>query len=65
MPTRMPSDRHHVRVEERVATFSPSTAPSTVIAGVIMPSPYSSAAPKIPSSTSTGQRQPRRRAAAG
>jgi hypothetical protein len=30
-----------------VATFNPSTAPSTVIAGVIIPSPYSSAAPKM------------------
>ena len=38
-----------------VATFSPSIAPRTVIAGVIMPSPYSSAAPKIPSRISTGR----------
>ena len=29
--------------------FRPSMAPRTVIAGVIMPSPYSSAAPKMPS----------------
>ena len=38
--------------------FEPSTAPSTVIAGVIIPSPYSSAAPKMPISTSTGKREP-------
>ena len=31
-----------------VATPRPSTAPSTEMAGVMMPSPYSSAAPKIP-----------------
>ena len=37
-----------------VATLSPSTAPSTVIAGVIMPSPYSSAAPKMPIRTRIG-----------
>ena len=38
-----------------VAMSSPSTALSTEMAGVIMPSPYRSAAPKMPSSTS-GQR---------
>ena len=39
-----------------VATRSPSTAPSTVIAGVMTPSPYRSAAPNNPSvmSTDTG-----------
>ena len=37
-----------------VATSRPSTAPSTEIAGVIMPSPYSSAAPKRPSAISSG-----------
>ena len=35
-----------------VATSRPSTADSTEIAGVIMPSPYSSAAPNRPSMTS-------------
>ena len=32
-------DRHDVRSNSGVATLSPSTAPSTVIAGVIIPSP--------------------------
>ena len=36
-----------------VATAMPSTAPSTEIAGVITPSPYSSAAPNRPSPTSS------------
>ena len=41
-------------VKNGVATSRPSTAPSTEIAGVIMPSPYSSAVPKMPSAISTG-----------
>ena len=36
-----------------VATWMPWTAPSTEIAGVMIPSPKNSAAPKIPSVTST------------
>ena len=36
-----------------MATCTPWTAPSTEIAGVIMPSPKNSAAPKIPSVTSS------------
>ncbi len=36
-----------------VATLSPSTAEITEIAGVIMPSPKNSPAPKMPSVTST------------
>ena len=42
-----------------VATSKPSTALSTEIAGVMMPSPYSSAVPNTPSITEAG------RAAAG
>ncbi|MGC4081234.1 MAG: hypothetical protein QM736_03730, partial [Vicinamibacterales bacterium] len=39
-----------------VATLSPSIAPRTVMAGVIMPSPYSNAAPNSPMSANFGQR---------
>ena len=38
-----------------VATCTPWTDPSTEMAGVMMPSPKNSAAPKIPSVTSTPQ----------
>ncbi len=47
-------------VNNGVATSRPSTAPSTEIAGVIMPSPYSSAVPKMPSAISTGRPTARR-----
>ena len=47
-------NRHDVRSKKGVSTCSPSTAASTLIAGVIMPSPYSIDAPKTPSRTSTG-----------
>ena len=40
------------------AILSPSTALSTEIAGVIMPSQYSSAAPKMPSAISTDAVRP-------
>ena len=56
MPTMIASDNGITYgLKSGVATVSPSIAPSTVIAGVIMPSPYSSAAPKMASSTSTGR----------
>ena len=40
-----------------VATLIPSIALNTEMAGVIMPSPYSKAAPKTPSPTSTARRR--------
>ncbi len=40
------------------ATFRPSTALSTEMAGVMVPSPYSSAAPKRPSTTSSRRGRP-------
>ena len=40
------------------ATSKPSTALSTEMAGVIRPSPYSSAVPKTPSMTSAAVRRP-------
>ena len=39
-------------------SFNPSIAESTEIAGVMTPSPYSSAAPITPSRTSSGSRSP-------
>ena len=44
-----------------MATFRPCRAPSTEIAGVIIPSPRNSAAPKIPSVTSSATRAGRLR----
>jgi hypothetical protein len=47
-----------------VATSSPSTALSTEMAGVMMPSPYKSEVPKSPSRMSS-QRPPPRRTVGG
>ena len=44
--TRLIGSTHCLNTGE--TTSSPSTAPSTVIGGVIMPSPKNNAAPKIP-----------------
>ena len=52
--SRIAADRYGTMV---VPTGRPSTAPSTEMAGVMMPSPYSSAAPNSPAPTSTVRRR--------
>ena len=52
-PSRIATDSGTTRCASAgVATWTPWIAPSTEIAGVIMPSPKNNAAPKIPSVTS-------------
>ena len=62
-PTRITTASGTVNgLKKGVATSKPSTAPSTVMAGVINPSPYSSDAPKTPkivnSQTARGRVRP-------
>ena len=48
-PLGLAASSHTYCSKAGVATLSPSTAPSTEMAGVITPSPYNDAAPKRPS----------------
>ncbi len=61
-PTRIPSEIGTTRCERPgAATFNPSTAEVTEIAGVIMPSPKNRPAPKIPNVTRIAVRPTPRR----
>ena len=61
-PIRIATDSGTTRwARAGVATCTPWTEPSTEIAGVMIPSPKNSAAPKMPSVTSTAPRATRLR----